>query len=440
VLNETHDPALISWIDGANQPACDYPLQNLPFGVFRRAGSEEPYRGGVAIGDQILDLRGLAESRMLSKSVGPALEACSEASLNRFMALGPTASSALRLQLSYCLRAGAPNVDRMQGLLVPQAQAEFSSAAVIGDFTDFYASIHHALSVGRLFRPENPLLPNYPWIPVGYHGRSSSVVVSGTAIRRPSGQVVSAPGQAPVYLPSRRLDFELEAGIVIGAGNELGTAVPIGEAEAHVFGLCLLNDWSARDLQSWEYQPLGPFLGKNFATTISPWIVTMEALAPFRAPFVRDALQPRPLPYLDDPKVWACGGLDISLEVSLQTQRMREVGQPPLALSTSNLRHAYWTVAQLVAHHASNGCNLRAGDLMGSGTMSGPEPSEAGSLLELTGGGQSAIMLPSGETRRFLEDGDQVVMRGWCERRGFRRIGFGRASGIIVAARSAVEP
>jgi fumarylacetoacetase len=318
---------------------------------------------------------------------------------------------------------------------VPHEAAEFALPATIGDYTDFYTSIHHATAVGRLFRPDNPLLPNYQWIPIAYHGRSSSIAVSEQQFPRPAGQSMPKGALEPVYGPSRRLDFELEVGIFIGAGNAIGTPIPIEDAERHVFGLCVLNDWSARDLQGWEYQPLGPFLGKNFATTISPWIVTLEALAPFRLPFSRPSAEPQPLAYLDSASVRAAGALDIQLEVGLQTETMRARGLPPQWLAASNFRHAYWTIGQMVAHHAVNGCNLRAGDLLGSGTLSGPLPAEAGSLLELTAGGTRDINLPS-ETRRFLEDGDRVVMRACCQREGRVRIGFGTVSGTVLPARA----
>jgi fumarylacetoacetase len=434
-LNRTHDPALASWVESANRNGSDFPIQNLPFAAFRRRGSPDEFRGGVAIGDQIVDLREVAQRRLLTAGATPALAACSEPTLNRFMALGPTTASVLRACLSDALRSGSALAADFQTALVPQAEAEFRVAATIGDYTDFYTSIHHATTVGAQFRPDNPLLPNYKWIPIAYHGRSSSIGVSGQDFLRPVGQTLPKGEQVPIFGPSRRLDFELEVGIFVGEGNQPGSAIPIQDAENHVFGVCLLNDWSARDLQGWEYQPLGPFLSKNFASTVSPWIVTLEALAPFRLPFSRAATDPQPLPYLDDPSVRAAGVLDMQLEVSLQTARMRSAGLAPHSLATSNFRHAYWTIAQMVAHHAVNGCNLRPGDLLGSGTLSGPEPAQAGSLLELTDGGRREIVLPSSETRGFLEDGDRVVLRAWCERQGHRRIGFGTASGTVLPAR-----
>jgi fumarylacetoacetase len=433
-LNATHDPALRSWVTAANAPQADFPLQNLPFAAFRRAGSAEAFRAGVAIGDQVLDLAALAGLGTATGAAAAALATCREPALNALMGAGPAASSALREQLSQALREGSPLEGRLRALLVPQAAAEYRLACDVGDYTDFYASIHHATAVGRLMRPDSPLLPNYKWVPIAYHGRASSLCVSGAPVRRPLGQLM-APGAArPELAPTRRLDYELEVGVFIGRGNELGTRVPLSEAEQHVFGLCLLNDWSARDIQAWEYQPLGPFLGKNFATTVSPWVVTLEALAPFRAPLARPAQEPAPLAYLDIPANRDAGAIDLKLEVWLESARMRASGVPPVRLSHSNFRDAWWSVAQMVAHHSVNGCNLKPGDLFGSGTQSGPQPQEAGSLLELTQGGRQTLALPAGEVRTFLEDGDRLVLRGWCERPGFARVGFGECSGTVLPA------
>jgi len=433
-LNETHDPDLKSWVASANDPRGDFPLQNLPFAVFRRKAQNEAFRVGVAIGDQVLDI-GLAQTAgVFSGLAARAAAACMAPSLNAFMMLGPAAWSALRAALSQILREGSSLAERLQGCLVSQSHVEHALPAHIGDYTDFYASIHHATSVGRLMRPDNPLLPNYKWVPIGYHGRGSSIRVSGFAFHRPIGQIFPAGAQAPVLAPSKRIDYELELGIFIGGGNELGRRVPIDQAESHVFGLCLLNDWSARDIQAWEYQPLGPFLAKSFATTISPWIVTLEALAPYRVGWVRSESDPLPLSYLDSPAVRRDGALDIELEVLIETARMRESGIAPQRLSRSNFRHAYWTIAQMVAHHTVNGCNLEAGDLFGSGTQSGPDPAEAGSLLELTAGGKQPVVLENGEKRTFLEDGDAVTMRGWCEKPGLARIGFGEVVGCVMPA------
>jgi fumarylacetoacetase len=434
-LNETHDPALRSWVASANRPGCDFPMQNLPFAVFRRRGSDEPWRGGVAIGDEIVDLAAIAHGGLLSDSAASvALQAAAEPSLNRFMSMGREAWSTLRLALSRALREGAPQTQAWHAALVPQLAAEFRVPAQVGDYTDFYTSIHHATAVGRLFRPDNPLLPNYQWVPIGYHGRASSLGVSGQSFRRPRGQTLAQGSSAPVLAPSQRLDYELEVGLFVGTGNERGAPIDIVEAEAHLFGLCLLNDWSARDLQSWEYQPLGPFLSKNFATTLSPWIVTMEALAPYRAAFERPAGDPQPLPYLDSPLNRERGAIDLILEVWLQTQKMREADDPPVRLSKTNFqRSSYWTLAQLLVHHTVNGCNLQPGDLFGSGTQSGPDAGEEGSLLEMSRGGKQAFTLPNGERRTFLEDGDTVILKGWCERAGAARIGLGEVAGTVIA-------
>ena len=436
-LNETHDVALTSWVDSANDPASDFPIQNLPFGAFRRRDTSEPFRVGVAIGDQIVDLHAARDAGAFAGLAARAVAMSAAPTLNGFMAMGPDAWSALRLALSQGLREGSPLTDRLRGCLVAQSAAEHAVPAHIGDFTDFYASIHHATSVGRLFRPDNPLLPKYKWVPIGYHGRASSIGVSGQAFARPIGQTLPPGAETPVFGPSKRIDYELEVGIFIGTGNDLGTAIPIAEAEAHVFGLCLLNDWSARDVQSWEYQPLGPFLAKSFATTISPWVVTLDALAPYRVAWTRPRDDPAPLPYLDDPRLRESGAIDIELEVLIQTQKMRDAALEPQRLSQSSFRHSYWTIAQLVAHHAVNGCNLQPGDLFGSGTQSGPKPAEAGSLLELTGGGKKPLKLASGETRTFLEDGDAVIFRGGCEKAGYARIGFGEVVGYVLPARRA---
>jgi fumarylacetoacetase len=434
-VNGTHDPALRSWVESANQPGCDFPIQNLPFGVFRRAGSAEGWRGGVAIGNQILDLAALHELRLVSASAADALEACTGSTLNPFMALGAGAWSQLRQALSSVLRSGAKEATALsQRALLSQKQAELTLPARIGGYTDFYASIHHAFSVGSLLRPDNPLLPNYKWVPIAYHGRTSSIRVSGQELARPCGQIKLPGAESPLWTASRRVDYELEVGACIGPGNSLGTPIPIGSAEQHVFGLCLLNDWSARDLQAWEGQPLGPFLAKNFATTISPWLVTLEALAPHRTAWSRPQNDPQPLEYLDSPQVRQSGGFDMELEVYIETGAMRAAHSEPYRLARSNFRHSYWALAQLVAHHTVNGCNLEPGDLLGSGTQSGPEPQEAGSLMELTAGGKNPLTLPSGETRTFLADGDRVILRGWCEKAGQARVGFGEVAGTVRPA------
>ena len=437
-LNETHEPRLDSWLAAANAPGTDFPIQNLPLGVFRRAGSTEAYRGGVAIGDQILDLAAALKAGAFSAAgVGSAAATAAAAAaiqpaLNELMGAGPQAWSALRLALSRALRSGSTQRAALESCLLPQARAQYALPAHIGDYTDFYTSIHHASAVGRLFRPDQPLLPNYKWLPIGYHGRCSSIAVSGQQLPRPWGQILARGAATPTLEPSQRLDYELELGVFIGSGNAPGTPIAIEDAEANVFGLCLLNDWSARDVQAWEYQPLGPFLGKNFATTISPWIVTLEALEPYRVPWTRPAGDPQPLAYLDSPEVRRHGAIDLQLEAWLQSAAMRRAGQAPCRLSHSNFRQAYWSIAQMVAHHTVNGCNLQPGDLLGTGTQSGAQAGEAGSLLELSAGGKQALTLPDGETRRFLEDGDEVIMRGWCERAGAARVGFGELSGRVL--------
>jgi fumarylacetoacetase len=432
-LDATHDPKALSWLESANQSGCAFPLQNLPFCVFRHAKSAEAYRGGVAIGDRIIDLCALADTQLFSGEAAEGVSAGSMDSLNPLMGLGSRVLGALRHALFLAMAQGSPHQALLSKCLVPQNEAVFSLPAHIGDYTDFYISIHHATAIGRLFRPDNPLLPNYKWIPIGYHGRSSSIGVSGQNFRRPRGQRSSAAG-SPTVGPSTRLDYELELGIFIGAGNALGAPIPMADSENHIFGLCLLNDWSARDLQGWEYQPLGPFLSKNFATTISPWVVTLPALAPFRVPFNRPASDPQPLAYLDSRENREAGAIDIRLEALIQTAKMRERGEPPQRLSETSFRHAYWSLSQLVAHHTVNGCNLRPGDLFGSGTQSGPTPAEAGSLVELSKGGTQALAIGQDEQRTFLEDGDTVIFRGWCERPGAVSIGFGELYAQVLPA------
>ena len=414
-MNETHDPQLRSWVDSANQPGAEFPIQNLPFGVFAAASPTI----GVAIGDQILNLRACAEIGWISPEFR---EAASAPSLNALMAMEPAALSSLRLELSSLLRIDSMP---MEPLLVPMRGAEMQVPAEIGDYTDFYASLYHATNVGKLFRPDNPLLPNYKYVPVGYHGRASSIVPSGHTVRRPCGQRKDAASDAPTFGPSRSLDYEVEVGCFVGRGNPLGQPIPIAEATSRIFGLCLVNDWSARDIQAWEYQPLGPFLGKSFATSISPWVVTMEALEPFHVPaFGRPAEDPAPLAYLSSPEEREQGGIDITLEVYLGAT----------LLSRGNFRDLYWTIGQLLAHHTSNGCNLRSGDLLASGTVSGAEPESLGCLLELTLAGAAPVSLADGSVRRFLEDGDEVTIRGYCERQGFVRIGFGVCRGVVLPA------
>ena len=434
LLNETHDPALQSFVESANDGATDFPIQNLPFAEFRRKGSNEVFRGGVAIGDQVLDLAALSGAGMLSGVAADSATAAADSTLNRFMAMGSASWSALRLALSRALRAGSAYEANVGACLFPQSGVEYAVPAQIGDYTDFYTSVYHATNIGRLFRPDNPLLPNYKWVPIGYHGRASSIAVSGQNFPRPVGQIMPPGAAEPMLGPSKRMDYELELGIFVGQGNALGSRVTIAQAESHVFGVCLLNDWSARDLQAWEYQPLGPFLAKNFATTISPWIVTLEALAPYRAAWTRVADDPQPLAYLDSTENRQQGAFDIQVEVLIETQQMREQARPPQRLCLTSYRHAYWTLAQLITHHTINGCNLQAGDLLGTGTLSGPTSTEAGALIELTVGGKEPVALSTGESRTFLEDGDAVILRAHCEKAGAVRIGFGQSYGRVDAA------
>jgi fumarylacetoacetase len=431
---------LRSWVETANTGDTDFSIQNLPYGVFEADGRQ---RIGVAIGDQILDLDASARSGLLDDLAPEIAFACQEPELNALMALGRKHWVTLRRRITELLQIDSPgaavNQRQVAPLLVPMSGVVMKLPAAIGDYTDFYASIFHAINVGRMFRPDNPLMPNYKYVPIGYHGRASSIVVSGTGVRRPMGQVKPPNAGQPAFSPSRSLDYETEVGIFVGPGNALGTPIPIDEAHSHIFGFCLLNDWSARDIQSWEYQPLGPFLAKSFASTLSPWVVTAEALERFRVPaFARPEGDPAPLAYLNSEQDQRRGAFDLTLEVCLSSKQMRHGGLAPVRLSRSNLRDLYWTPAQLVAHHTSNGCNLRPGDLLGSGTVSGASRDSLGCLLELTQRGAQAIQLPSGEQRTFLEDGDEVIIRGYCERKGIGRIGWGECRGAIEPASSAV--
>jgi fumarylacetoacetase len=436
-INETHDPNLKSWVESANDPNTDFPIQNLPFGLFNGPDRDELPHIGVAIGDQVLDLSAVSETLWCNGFSDIIADASSYESLDLLMLLEPEEVSELRRRLSDLLRDDNYSDERyaIEEFLTPMSEVEMVVPAEIGDYTDFYASIYHATNIGRMFRPDQPLMPNYKWIPIGYHGRASSIVISGTPIRRPFGQTVDANADAPTFGPSRVLDYELEVGFFVGYGNAPGQQIKITDAEKHIFGLCLVNDWSARDIQRWEYQPLGPFLSKSFATTISPWVVTMEAVEPFRTPaFKRPAGDPDPLPYLDSPENRERGGFDIKLEVLISTQQMREKGIAPHRLSRSNTRDLYWTFAQMLTHHTSNGCNLRPGDLIACGTVSGPTKDSLGCLIELTERGAEPINLPTGEIRLFLQDSDEVILRGYCEREGFRRIGFGECRGMILPA------
>lgn len=431
--NETHDPKRRSWIESANEADSDFPIQNLPFGIFRRRGDRGAPRAGIAIGDRILDVAPL--SRVLREPARAAALACEAPTLNGLMALGPEGASPLRREVSRLLSSDRADLrGEVEAHLVPTNEAELHLPVAIGDFTDFYASLFHATNAGRMFRPDNPLLPNYKYVPIAYHSRASSICVSGTPFRRPKGQVKPADGP-PVYVPCRNLDFELELGFYIGAPSELGTPVSIEQARDHIFGFCLLNDWSARDVQAWEYQPLGPFLAKNFMTTVSPWVVTAEALIPYRiAAYKRPAGDPPPLPYLANVADAEAGGLDIRLEVYLLSAEMRKRNIEPLPLSRGTTANLYWTVAQMVAHHTSNGCNLLTGDLIGSGTVSGPDKASWGSLLELTARGAEPLQLASGEQRGFLADGDEIIFRAHCVREGVPRIGFGECRAVVLPA------
>ena len=432
-INATHDPNLRSWVESANQPDTDFPIQNLPLGVFRRGNSTEYPRLGVAIGDQILDLLQCHEHGLLQELPGDLQAACVTSNLNALMRLGNQAASALRHRLSSLLRADQQHSSVDNGILVPMSVAEMLLPAAIADYTDFYASVFHATNIGKLFRPDNPLLPNYKYVPIAYHARASSIVVSDTPIKRPNGQRKPPNAAAPSFGPAQMLDYELEVGALIGVGNELGAAIAIDNAEEYLFGLCLVNDWSARDIQAWEYQPLGPFLAKNFATSISPWVVTLEALAPFRCPaFQRAEGDPEPLPYLSSERDRQQGGIDLTVEVLLCSAQMRTAGIEPVRVSRGSFQQMYWTLAQMLTHHASNGCNLRPADLLASGTISGAESGSQGCLMEITQRGSQPIELPTGELRSFLVDGDEVILRGYCEKAGYARIGLGTCQGKVT--------
>lgn len=432
MLDATHDPARRSWVASAEGHP-DFPIQNLPLGVFSPPGGEP--RGGVAIGGKILDLAAALAAGLFDGEVLRAAEAASGPTLNAFLALGAGPRRALRQRLSAILVEGSAARDQAERCLHRAADCAMHLPAAIGDYTDFYVGIHHATNVGKLFRPDNPLLPNYKWVPIGYHGRASTIVPSGVPVRRPNGQRKRPEEAEPSFGSCRNLDYELELGIWIGPGNEQGTPIPIGQAAEHVAGYGLLNDWSARDVQAWEYQPLGPFLAKSFASTVSPWIVTPEALAPFRiAQPARPQGDPAPLGYLLDERDQRTGAFDIELEVLILTERMRAAGHQPQRLALSSTRHMYWTVAQMVAHHTSNGCSLRPGDLLGSGTISAPERDGYGSLLEITRGGKEPVALPDGETRAFLEDGDEVTLRARARREGAAPIGFGECRAVVLPA------
>jgi fumarylacetoacetase len=428
----THDPSLQSWVASANDPGSEFPIQNLPFGIFRRRGAAVG-SVGVAIGDRVLDLVAARDAGLIT---GGGTEFAGDSTLNRLMGAGRGVAGMLRASIVDALATGnSAAATRAARIIVAQSDVELLMPVRIGGYSDFYASIHHAMNVGSMFRPDNPLLPNYKYVPIGYHGRASSIVVSGTQVRRPSGQLKDDAHPAPTLGPSRRLDYEIELGAFVGPGNPLGHPIPIARANAHLWGVCLLNDWSARDMQSWEYQPLGPFLSKNFATTISPWVVTCDALAPFWvAPAARPAGDPDPLPYLTDDSDRSHGALALTLEVWLRSRAMRDSGAPAMLVSRGSFAGMYWTLAQLLTHHASGGCNLQPGDLIGSGTVSNETRESRGCLLERAWRGTEPLELPTGERRAFLEDGDEVTMRGYAERGGHRRIGLGACTGMVLPA------
>jgi fumarylacetoacetase len=428
-IDHTHDAGATSWVAGADGHA-EFPVQNLPLGLF--SGRDGVRRIGAAIGDHIVDLAALAREGRL-----PAAAALRTDTLNALFAQSGDTRRALRHAL-FALLTDAGKRAKVEGHLHPASACALHVPFAIGDYTDFYVGIHHATNIGKLFRPDNPLLPNYKHVPIGYHGRASSVRPSGTAVRRPNGQRKAADADAPLFGPAARLDYELELGVWIAGDSELGTPVPIAEAGERFGGLCLLNDWSARDIQAWEYQPLGPFLSKNFLTTVSPWVVTADALAPFRSPQPpRGADDPRPLPYLWDEADQRQGAFDLTLEVHIASAAMRARGDAPVRLSHGPASNMYWTIGQMIAHHASNGCDLHAGDLLGTGTISGPVPGSFGSLMELTRGGQDPVALPTGERRTFLADGDELTLSARAEKPGFRSIGFGPCSGIVESAPAA---
>jgi fumarylacetoacetase len=433
--DSTLNPALRSWVQSANTAGSDFPIQNLPFGCFRLADGQAS-RIGIAIGDQIFDLLAAREAGLLDGLKADVVDACGAESLTPLFVTGRGGISALRQRVSVMLQDGSAESARAQqvaGLLVAQSAVTMAMPAEVGDYTDFYASIDHATNVGSMFRPDNPLLPNYKHVPIGYHGRASSLVVSGTPVKRPMGQTSAKPEGPPTFGPSARMDYELEVGAFIAGGNAMGHAIPLREAEQHIAGLVLVSDWSARDVQTWEYQPLGPFLAKNFATSVSPWVVTLDALEPFRVPArARAADDPAVLPYLVDEKNERAGGFGITLEVSLLTAKMREAGESPARITRGDFTRMYWTLAQMLTHHASNGCNMRAGDLIASGTVSGATKDSRGCLLELTWRGTEPLTLPNGETRTFLADGDEVIIRGYCEKAGAVRIGLGECRGVLL--------
>ena len=434
-VNETHNPELESWVDSANDVETDFPIQNLPFGVF-----VDPATGaakvGIAIGNMILDVAAARANGVVGGLADDAAGACEGATLNKLMAMGGGHWSALRAAVSSALRLDTKEGEAAKAvagkILLSQENVSMLLPARIGDYTDFYSSIFHATNVGKMLRPDNPLMPNYKHIPIAYHGRASSIVASGGIFKRPFGQTKATDAETPSFGPSMALDYEAEIGFFVGPGNPLGQPVSLDEAEDHIFGLCLLNDWSARDIQAWEYQPLGPFLSKSFVSHVSPWVVTTEALAPFRCgSFPRLDGDPAPLPYLFTEGNQDSGGFDLQIEVFISSAQMRDAGIQPHRLTLTNMRHLYWNIFQMLTHHTSNGCNIRPGDLMGTGTISGPEEGSLGSILEITKRGGEPLSLPTGEQRKFIADGDEVIMRASCEANGVRRIGLGECRALI---------
>lgn len=429
-VNQTHDSTLKSWVTSANNDS-DFPIQNLPFGIFRRKNSTEQYRAAVAIGDYVIDMQALHETNILTDDVKKACLALTESSLNNFMSLGNTVASSLRQALSKALTEGSQQQQTITRCLISQNDIEMQMPFSIGDYTDFYTSIHHATAVGKLFRPDQPLLPNYKWIPIAYHGRASSICLSNRTVHRPKGQIKADNNDIPEVGYTNKLDYEVELGVVVGKASEHGTPVSINQAHEHVFGVCLLNDWSARDIQSWEYQPLGPFLSKNFMSSISPWVVTLEALTPYRTSMPDSKQKDNLLSYLNSDDNNQHGAFDIKLEVYIRTEKMRANGEDAHKLSYTSYKHAYWSMSQMLTHHTLSGCNLNPGDLLGSGTQSGPTSVEAGSLLELTDGGKNPIELPNKEVRTFLLDGDELEIRGFCQHGQGPKIGLGKVTAII---------
>ncbi|MEU6559316.1 fumarylacetoacetase [Nocardia nova] len=436
-LDHTHDPTVRSWVPGADGHP-EFPIQNLPFAVaaFELGGAA---RGVIRVADFLLDLVALSDSDI---ALGPAARTAANAArhetLNNLFALPPSARRALRHELHALLSYANPQRNQVESMFHPIDEAVLRLPAAIGDYSDFFAGIHHARRAGALFRPDNPLLPNYSWVPVGYHGRASTIQLSNTPVRRPCGQLPpSGASREPTFAPCRRLDFELELGLWMGASPTPGTPVPIHRAREQLVGLSLLDDWSARDIQAWEYQPLGPFLAKSFATSVAPYVITAEALEPYRVPVQRGSDHPAPLPYLDDRDDAKAGSYAIDFQITIRTAAMRAAGAEPHVLGVSSSRFMFWSAGQLITHHSSGGCELQPGDIIGTGTLSGPGDNQVGSLLERSNGGRDPIRLPNGEQRTFLEDGDEIVLTGTASRPDFATIGLGSCCAVIEPANPA---